>query len=97
MGNIDWDPEAIEPQVPLPETPKTSEPPGPNDDEKLVHVGMFVTRADHLRLRSLGIDLRLSLQRMGHRAWNGFLANQGLPGLTAVYTGQQSKTPKRGA
>lgn len=96
MSNINRDHEVFDPQVPLPETPEVPEPPG-SDDDKLVHVGMFVTRADHLRLRLLGIDLRLSLQRMGHRAWNGFLASQGQPALTAVSPGRQGKNSKPGA
>lgn len=62
-----------------------------------MQLSIFVTRADRVRLRSLGIDLHLSLQRLGHRAWNGFLASQGPPGLTAVFPGRQGKTLKQGA
>lgn len=94
MTNDNQYPGAVEPQVPLPEPPEEPEPAAPNDDDEPVQVSIFVTRADRLRLRSLGIDLHLSLQRMGHRAWSGFLVSQGQPGLTPVFTGRQGKAAK---
>jgi hypothetical protein len=97
LTNDNQDPEAFEPQVPLPEMLEEPEPTERRDDDEPVQVSIFVTRADRVRLRSLGIDLHLSLQRMGHRAWNSYLASQGQPELTAVFPGRQGKKSKQGA
>lgn len=94
MSNDNQDPGVLEPQVPLPEPLEEPQLVEPNDGDDPVQVSIFVTRADRLRLRSLGIDLHLSLQRMGHRAWNGFLASQGQPGLTTVFPGRQGRNSK---
>lgn len=56
-------------------------------NEDLVQISMMLTEDDRLRLRRLGIELDTSLQRLGHRAWNAFLASHGQPGLTPVLQG----------
>lgn len=94
MSNDNEDPGALEPQVPLPEMFEAPQPAEPNDDDDPVQISICVTRADRLRLRMLGVNLHVSLQRMGHRAWNGFLASQGQPGLTPVFPGRQGRKSK---
>lgn len=64
----------------------------PDDPDNPVSIGMQLTEADRLRLRTMAIEEGISLQRMGHRAWNAFLASHGLPGLTPVLQGK----PRRG-
>lgn len=83
--------DAVEPQVPLPIRPAMAEAKG---NTKLVQITMYVTQADHRRMRAFSIANELSLQRMGHRAWNSFLASYGLPGLTSVSTRRQSRPPE---
>lgn len=89
--NRDGTQDEIEPQVPL---PIVSAPAEPNDDNEPVSIATFLTRADRTRLNLLGANQRLSVQRMGHRAWNLYLAAHGQPGLTPVFTGRQGKKPK---
>lgn len=64
-------------------------------DDELVQISMFLTRRDRVRLRKLGIDLNyLSLQRLGHRAWNSLLASYGMDGLEPVLTGVRGSAEK---
>lgn len=69
--------------------------PRPGDGE-LVQISMILTEADRLRLKMLGIKLDTSIQRLGHRAWNAFLASHGQPGLTPVLTGARGRAPAEG-
>lgn len=50
----------------------------------IVPVNMLVTPEDRHRLRQLSLDTGLSLQKLGHEAWNLLLARRGLPPLTGV-------------
>lgn len=50
----------------------------------IVPVNMLVTPEDRHRLRQLSLDTGLSLQKLGHEAWNLLLAKRGLPPLTRV-------------
>lgn len=79
------------PEVPAPVVPFPMRV-FPNDPDNPVSIGMQLTKADRLRLRTMAIEEGISLQRMGHRAWNAFLASHGLPGLTPVLQGK----PRRG-
>jgi len=69
-----------------PPAPPTPTPPDASGQE-LVQISMILTEGDRLRLRRLGIELDTSLQRLGHRAWNAFLASHGQLGLTPVLQG----------
>lgn len=62
-----------------------------NDPRHPVSISTQLTEADRLRLKTLAIEEGTTVQRLGHRAWNAFLAGQGLPGLTPVLQGK----PKR--
>lgn len=76
---------------PLPAPPPLPEPrPG---DDKLVQISMILTEGDRLRLNMLAFKLGTSTQRLGHRAWNAFLASHALPGLTPVLTGTRGREP----
>ena len=50
----------------------------------VVPVNILVTPADRKRLRQLSLDAELSLQKLGHEAWNLLLASRGLSPLEAV-------------
>ncbi|RYB01446.1 ribbon-helix-helix domain-containing protein [Lichenibacterium ramalinae] len=50
----------------------------------VVPVNVLVTPADRKRLRQLSLDADLSVQKLGHEAWNMLLASRGLPPLEAV-------------
>jgi hypothetical protein len=45
----------------------------------VVPVNILVDPADRKRLRQLSLDTGLSLQRLGHEAWNRLLEARGLP------------------
>lgn len=64
----------------------------PGDDE-YVQISMVLTEGDRYRLKRLGLKLDTSIQRLGHRAWNAFLASHGQPGLTPVLTGTRGRAP----
>lgn len=71
----------------LPSAPKAvsattgvSEASGP----AIVPVNVLVTPEDRRRLRQLSLDANLSLQKLGHEAWNLLLQKRGLPPLKPV-------------
>jgi hypothetical protein len=55
--------------------------PPPRD---IVPVNILVTPRDRKRLRQLSLDTGLSLQKLGHEAWNKLLESRGLEPLEAV-------------
>jgi hypothetical protein len=50
----------------------------------IVPVHIMVTPSDRKRLRQLSLDTELSLQKLGHEAWNLLLKSRGLEPLTPV-------------
>ena len=51
---------------------------------RIVPINFLVTPADRKRLRQLSLDTGLSLQKLGHEAWNALLRERGLPPLEPV-------------
>ena len=52
--------------------------------QAIVPVNVLVTPEDRRRLRQLSLDANLSLQKLGHEAWNLLLQRRGLPPLKPV-------------
>jgi hypothetical protein len=50
----------------------------------VVPVNVLVAPEDRRRLRQLSLDTNLSLQKLGHEAWNLLLHKRGLPPLKPV-------------
>ncbi len=50
----------------------------------IVPINVLVTPQDRRRLRQLSLDTGLSLQKLGHEAWNRLLASRGLDALEPV-------------
>jgi hypothetical protein len=50
----------------------------------IVPLNILVTPRDRKRLRQLSLDTGLSLQKLGHEAWNKLLESRGLEPLEAV-------------
>ena len=50
----------------------------------IVPVNVLVAPEDRRRLRQLSLDANLSLQKLGHEAWNLLLQKRGLPPLKPV-------------
>lgn len=52
--------------------------------QAVVPINILVAPEDRRRLRQLSLDSSLSLQKLGHEAWNFLLQKRGLPPLKAV-------------
>jgi hypothetical protein len=52
--------------------------------QTVVPVNILIAPEDRRRLRQLSLDTNLSLQKLGHEAWNLLLQKRGLPPLKAV-------------
>jgi hypothetical protein len=52
--------------------------------QSVVPINILVAPDDRRRLRQLSLDTNLSLQKLGHEAWNLLLQKRGLPPLKAV-------------
>jgi len=52
--------------------------------QAVVPVNILVAPEDRRRLRQLSLDTNLSLQKLGHEAWNLLLQKRGLPPLKTV-------------
>lgn len=84
-----------------PETPPTEPMAAPAANKApaaaVVPVNVLVTPADRRRLRQLSLDTDMSLQKLGHEAWNLLLASRGLPPLEVVSanvpSGRKRKDP----
>ena len=63
-----------------------SETPGDSQSngQAIVPINVLVAPEDRRRLRQLSLDANLSLQKLGHEAWNLLLQKRGLPPLKAV-------------
>ena len=75
---------SIEPEAPISAEPIAAELPEREPPTPVVPVNILVTPADRKRLRQLSLDEELSLQKLGHEAWNLLLASRGLAPLEAV-------------
>lgn len=52
--------------------------------QAVVPINVLVAPEDRRRLRQLSLDTNLSLQKLGHEAWNLLLQKRGLPPLKLV-------------
>ena len=68
-------------------------------NQSIVSVNVLVAPEDRRRLRQLSLDTNLSLQKLGHEAWNMLLQARGLPPLKPVSanvpSGRSTSTQKR--
>jgi len=66
--------------------------------QAVVPINILVAPEDRRRLRQLSLDTNLSLQKLGHEAWNLLLQKRGLPPLKAVSANVPSgaQAPDRG-
>ena len=80
MSPIDDDAAAVIAEVPSATSNGTVEASG----QSVVPVNILVAPEDRRRLRQLSLDANLSLQKLGHEAWNLLLQKRGLPPLKAV-------------
>ena len=66
---------------------ETAEPPAKASKRAkpaIVPVNVLITPSDRKRLRQLSLDTEMSLQKLGHEAWNRLLEARGLEPLEAV-------------
>lgn len=63
--------------------------------QSIVPVNVLVTPTDRKRLRQLSLDTGLSVQRLGHEAWNLLLEARGLPPLEPVAANVPSGRTRR--
>lgn len=61
----------------------------------IVPINVLVTPRDRKRLRQLSLDSGLSLQKLGHEAWNRLLEARGLEPLEAVAANVPSGRARR--
>jgi hypothetical protein len=90
MTSIDDGPEANTAPAVSTDLPDASQP-GSNNSappapagQAIVPINILVTPEDRRRLRQLSLDTNLSLQKLGHEAWNLLLQKRGLPPLKPV-------------
>ncbi|ALN75808.1 ribbon-helix-helix domain-containing protein [Aureimonas sp. AU20] len=75
----------------------TRAPPAPIDAPaaKIVPVSVLVSPEDRKRLRQLSLDTGLSIQKLGHEAFNMMLEARGLPPLEPVSANVPSGRSRR--
>lgn len=78
MGELDEEPVAAGSTVASPVAD------GEGTGPAIVPVNVLITPRDRKRLRQLSLDTGLSLQKLGHEAWNRLLEARGLESLEAV-------------
>ena len=88
--NLDLDATPVEAPAPEPAVSPPSTVPA------VVPVNILVDPADRRRLRQLSLDTGLSLQRLGHEAWNRLLEARGLPPLRPVAANVPSGRRRKG-
>lgn len=66
-----------------------------NTSPAIVPINVQVTPRDRKRLRQLSLDTGLSLQKLGHEAWNRLLESRGLQPLEAVAASVPSGRSRR--
>lgn len=91
MGGLDED------SVAAPSTLAAIEPAATRDDAApaIVPVNVLITPRDRKRLRQLSLDTGLSLQKLGHEAWNRLLEARGLEPLELVAANVPSGRTRR--
>jgi hypothetical protein len=92
LGNLDDD-LPIENSKPADPSPAPVREPAA---EKIVPINFLITPADRKRLRQLSLDTGLSLQKLGHEAWNALLKERGLAPLEPVTANVPSGRLRRG-
>lgn len=92
MGELDEEPIATAPVAPA-----AGERPADRDRAApaIVPVNVLITPRDRKRLRQLSLDSGLSLQKLGHEAWNRLLEARGLEPLEAVAANVPSGRTRR--
>ena len=92
MGEIEDEPTAPVPAL-LSEQPAAEI--GKDFGPSIVPINILVTPEDRKRLRQLGLDSGLSLQKLGHEAWNRLLESRGLKPLEKVAANVPSGRSRR--
>ena len=90
MGDLDGEP-IVAPT-------NTAEPPAKalkQSKPTIVPVNVLITPSDRKRLRQLSLDTEMSLQKLGHEAWNRLLEARGLEPLEAVAANVPSGRSRR--
>jgi len=83
-----------------PATPAVAAPASPGEvaaPVAIVPINILVTPHDRKRLRQLSLDTGLSLQKLGHEAWNQLLETRGLPPLEPLAANVPSGRARRQA
>ncbi len=93
VSGLDDEPSVEAP--PAPAAPAAVIALAPVAPHSIVPVNVFVTPGDRKRLRQLSLDTGLSVQRLGHEAWNLLLEARGLPPLEPVAANVPSGRLKR--
>lgn len=91
IGGLDEDPSML----PQPSAIPANSMPAPTPAMKIVPVSVLVSPQDRKRLRQLSLDTGLSIQKLGHEAFNKMLEARGLPPLEAVSANVPSGRSKR--
>ena len=86
---------SLEDEAPVGPSPVEPGPAPVAPGDKIVPLNILVTPADRKRLRQLSLDTGLSLQKLGHEAWNALLEKRGLPPLEPVRANVPSGRSKR--
>ena len=91
MGELEED------AAPAPVAVTDEAPPAVKDKAgpAIVPINVLVTPRDRKRLRQLSLDAGLSLQKLGHEAWNRLLEARGLEPLEAVAANVPSGRARR--
>lgn len=91
MGGLEEDPVAAPITVAASDAATVRDSAAPT----IVPVNVLVTPRDRKRLRQLSLDTGLSLQKLGHEAWNRLLEARGLEPLEAVAANVPSGRTRR--
>lgn len=91
MGGLDEEPVAAPITVAVSDAAAVRDNAAPT----IVPVNVLVTPRDRKRLRQLSLDTGLSLQKLGHEAWNRLLEARGLEPLEAVAANVPSGRTRR--
>jgi hypothetical protein len=95
MASIDDDPQATSDTIPETAT-RTADAGVRQGGPAIVPVNILVTPRDRKRLRQLSLDTGLSVQKLGHEAWNRLLESRGLEPLEPVTANVPSGRARRG-
>jgi len=91
MGELDEEPTA----APITPTMADAAPVRDRTSPAIVPINVQVTPHDRRRLRQLSLDTGLSLQKLGHEAWNRLLEARGLEPLETVAASVPSGRARR--